>query len=41
MKGLVFVGDRKIEMREFADPTPGPNEVVRLKVLSCRAWRSH
>ena len=28
MKGLVFVGDRKIEMREFADPTPGPNEVV-------------
>ena len=28
MKGVVFVGDRKIEMREFADPTPGPNEVV-------------
>ncbi len=28
MRGIVFVGDRKIEMREFADPTPGPNEVV-------------
>ena len=28
MKGVVFVGDRKIEMRDFADPTPGPNEVV-------------
>src|SRR5262247_2984357 len=28
MKGVVFLGDRKLELREFADPTPGPREVV-------------
>ena len=28
MKAVVFPGDRKIELREFADPTPGPGEVV-------------
>jgi threonine dehydrogenase-like Zn-dependent dehydrogenase len=28
MKGIVFAGDRKLELREFADPTPGPGEVV-------------
>jgi 2-desacetyl-2-hydroxyethyl bacteriochlorophyllide A dehydrogenase len=28
MRAVVFVGDRKIEMMEFADPTPGPGEVV-------------
>ena len=28
MKGVVFTGDRKIELREFADPAPGPGEVV-------------
>ncbi|HUA52935.1 MAG TPA: zinc-binding dehydrogenase [Candidatus Sulfotelmatobacter sp.] len=28
MRGVVFVGDRKIEMMEFPDPTPGPGEVV-------------
>src|SRR3954454_808096 len=28
MKGVVFVGDRKLELREFPDPTPGPGEVV-------------
>jgi threonine dehydrogenase-like Zn-dependent dehydrogenase len=28
MKGVVFAGDRKIELREFPDPTPGPGEVV-------------
>ena len=28
MKGIVFAGERKIELREFPDPTPGPNEVV-------------
>lgn len=28
MKGVVFAGDRKIEFREFPDPTPGPGEVV-------------
>jgi 2-desacetyl-2-hydroxyethyl bacteriochlorophyllide A dehydrogenase len=28
MKGVVFTGDRKVELREFADPVPGPGEVV-------------
>jgi len=28
MKGVVFLGDRKIEVRNFPDPTPGPGEVV-------------
>ena len=28
MKGAVFPGDRKVELREFPDPTPGPGEVV-------------
>ncbi len=28
MRGAVFAGHRKIEMREFPDPTPGPGEAV-------------
>jgi threonine dehydrogenase-like Zn-dependent dehydrogenase len=28
MKGVVFLGDRKLELRDFADPTPGPRDVV-------------
>ncbi|MBI2217793.1 MAG: zinc-binding dehydrogenase [Candidatus Rokubacteria bacterium] len=28
MRGVVFLGDRKLEVREFSDPTPGPGEVV-------------
>jgi threonine dehydrogenase-like Zn-dependent dehydrogenase len=28
MRGAVFLGDRKVEMRNFPDPTPGPGEVV-------------
>src|SRR5690606_30373635 len=28
MKAAVFAGDRKVELREFEDPTPGPGEVV-------------
>ena len=28
MKGVVFPGDRKVEVMEFADPAPGPGEVV-------------
>jgi len=28
MRGVVFLGDRKVEMRNFPDPTPGPGEVV-------------
>jgi threonine dehydrogenase-like Zn-dependent dehydrogenase len=28
MTGVVFLGDRKLELREFPDPSPGPREVV-------------
>jgi len=28
MKGVVFLGERELELREFPDPTPGPGEVV-------------
>lgn len=28
MKGIVFKGDRKVELQTFPDPTPGPGEVV-------------
>lgn len=28
MHGVVFLGDRKLELREFPDPTPGPRDVV-------------
>ena len=28
MRGAVFLGNRRIEIRKFPDPTPGPGEVV-------------
>src|SRR5438876_10879559 len=28
MKGIVFLGDRKLGLKEFPDPTPGPGEAV-------------
>ena len=28
MRGLVFLGDQRVELREFADPRPGPGQVV-------------
>ena len=28
MHGVVFLGDRELELREFPDPRPGPGEVV-------------
>jgi D-arabinose 1-dehydrogenase-like Zn-dependent alcohol dehydrogenase len=28
MRGIVFTGNRQLEIREFPDPTPGPGEVV-------------
>jgi threonine dehydrogenase-like Zn-dependent dehydrogenase len=32
MKGLVFLGERKMEFRDYPDPVPGPDEViVRIK----------
>src|SRR2546428_13390267 len=28
MRGVVFLGEHKVELRSFPDPTPGPGEVV-------------
>ena len=28
MKGVVFLGDRKLELRDFPDPTPGARDAV-------------
>src|SRR5947208_16282248 len=28
MNGVVFLGDRKLELRVFPDPTPGPRDVI-------------
>ena len=28
MRGVVFTGDRTLELTNFPDPTPGPGEVV-------------
>ena len=28
MRGVVFLGDRKLALQDFPDPTPGPGEVV-------------
>jgi len=28
VRGIVFLGHRRLELREFPDPTPGPGEVV-------------
>ena len=33
MKGAVFVGDRRVEVRDFSKPEPGPGEVV-LKMMA-------
>ena len=28
MQGVVFTGERELELMKFPDPTPGPGEVV-------------
>jgi len=28
MRGVTFLGDRKLQLAEFPDPVPGPREVV-------------
>src|SRR3989442_621028 len=38
MRGIVFLGNRKLEIQEFPDPTPGPGEVVlemKASALTC------
>ena len=42
MQGIVFFGDRKVEMRTFPDPTPwGKGEtLIPTSVATCCAARS-
>ena len=28
MRGVVFVGDRRVELRDLPEPEPGPGEVL-------------
>ena len=28
MKGIVFQGDKKLEIQDFDDPSPGPDDVI-------------
>ena len=28
MKGIVFLGNKKLELQDFNDPQPGPDEVI-------------
>ena len=28
MRGITFLGDRELEIRDFPDPKPGPSEVI-------------
>ena len=28
MRGIIFLGDRELEIRDFPDPKPGPGEVI-------------
>ena len=28
MKGIVFLGDKKLEIQNFEDTSPGPNDVI-------------
>ena len=28
MKGIVFLGDKKLEIQDFPDPIPGPDDVI-------------
>ena len=34
MKGIVFLGDKKLEIQDFPDPIPGPDDVI----LEIQAW---
>ena len=36
MKGIVFLGQHKLEIQEVRRPTPGPDEVIlEIKHLGC------
>ena len=28
MRGVTFLGERKVELADFPDPAPGPNDVI-------------
>ena len=36
MKGIVFLGNRKLELREFPDPTPGSGATSSMSTASTR-----
>jgi len=40
MKGVVFLGDRKLELREFPDPTPGLRDDAHGKFLAQKRTKS-
>jgi L-iditol 2-dehydrogenase len=36
MKAVYFLGDRKLEVRDAPDPTPGPGEVIlEIRLPAC------
>ena len=37
MQGVVFLGDRELEIQNFSDPSPGPEEVV-LEIRASGLW---
>ena len=38
MRGVVFTGDREVEIRTLPDPHPGPGDVViQMKASGCAA----
>ena len=38
MRGVVFLGDRKLELREFPDPTPGPTPAPTAATTPQGSW---
>jgi hypothetical protein len=39
MRGVVFLGERELELKEFPDPAPGPGEVVIEMKASGHVWQ--
>jgi D-arabinose 1-dehydrogenase-like Zn-dependent alcohol dehydrogenase len=37
MKGIVFAGNRQVELRDFPDPEPGDDDVV-LEIKASGMW---
>ena len=39
MKGVVYLGDSEVEVRDFSQPEPGPGQVVIQSTIGCRILR--